>query len=269
MKKSIIEVKGSKPGATLAIFAGIHGNEKAGVIALEQVVSEIKIEAGKAYFVFANPPAIKADVRFVKKNLNRLFLSTNKGRSWEDKRARELMQLLDSCDALLDLHGYNSPEDTPFVITGGPGLEVAKIFDVDKVVTGIDQIVPGGTDGYMLNCGKVGVCLECGSNLNPKKYVGMAKGSIRKFLSYYKLTSSRVETTRSSQQVLRVVKMVKKQTELFAFDKPYKNFDALEPNCVFATDGDTQYVAKENQFIIFPHENEKIGQDVFTIIRRG
>lgn len=179
------------------------------------------------------------------------------------------MKLLGSCDALLDLHGYNSPEDMPFAITDGPGLEVAKIFDVDKVVVGIDPIVPGGTDGYMLNCGKVGVCLECGSNLDPKKYVELAKASIYKFLNYYGLTGSKLRVTNTSQQVLKVVKMVKKQTPLFAFNKAYKNFDALEPNKVFATDGDIQYVAKQNQFIIFPHESEKVGQDVFTVIERA
>ena len=39
MKDSIVEISGSKPGATVAIFAGIHGNEKAGVMAGRSVQS--------------------------------------------------------------------------------------------------------------------------------------------------------------------------------------------------------------------------------------
>lgn len=266
MNQSIINISGPKPGKTVAVFSGIHGNEKAGVMALGQVVKEIKLVAGKVYFVFANPPAIKANDRFVKKNLNRLFLANNKGRSWEDIRARELMKILDSCDALLDLHGYNSPEDTPFAITDGPGVEVTKIFDVDRVVVGIDPIVPGGTDGYMLNCGKAGVCLECGSNDRPKQYVGLAKKAVYQYLQFYGLIESKVPSSQKKQQVFKVVSMVKKQTADFAFDKPYANFDALTPGSVFATDGPTKYIAKANQSIIFPRPNEKIGQDVFTII---
>lgn len=260
-------MSGSKSGKTVAVFAGIHGNEKAGVMALGQAIKEIELVAGTVYFVFANPPAIKANVRLIKKNLNRLFLSKNKGRAWEDKRARELMKILDSCDALLDLHGYNSPEDTPFIITDGPGVEVAKIFDVDKVVVGIDPIVPGGTDGYMLNCSKVGICLECGSNDRPKQYVGLAEKAVYQFLQYYGLIESEVTNNQKKQQVFKVVSMVKKQTGDFAFDKPYANFDALTPGSVFATDGSTKYIAKANQSIIFPRPNEKIGQDAFTVIK--
>lgn len=266
MNQSIVRISGSKPGATVAVFAGVHGNEKAGVMALEQAVKEIKIEAGTAYFVFANPPAIAANTRMIKKNLNRLFLAGNKGRSWEDRRAQELMKLLDSCDALLDLHGYNSPEDTPFAITDGPGLEVARIFDVDKIVVGIDPIVPGGTDGYMLKAGKIGICLECGSNSRPEQYVDLAEKSVYQFLKYHGLIESKVPSSQKKQQVFKVVSMVKKQTADFAFDKPYANFDALTPGRVFATDGPTKYIAKKNQSIIFPRPDTKIGQDVFTVI---
>ncbi|MEK7202658.1 MAG: hypothetical protein AAB669_03995 [Patescibacteria group bacterium] len=63
-----------------------------------------------------------------------------------------------------------------------------------------------------------------------------------------------------------VVVSIKKQTADCSFDKPYANFDALTPGSVFATDGPTKYIAKANQSIIFPRPNEKVGQDVFTVI---
>jgi succinylglutamate desuccinylase len=176
------------------------------------------------------------------------------------------MKILSNCEALLDLHGYNSPEDTPFAITDGKGLEVVKIFNFDKVVVGIDKISQGGTDGYMLNAGKVGICLECGSNDRPESYVALALDSIYKFLQYYGLINSQSSNRKKQQRVFSVVSMAKKQTNNFSFDRPYKNFDALEPNCVFATDGNSQYVAKKNQYIIFPRSDEKIGQDAFTVI---
>lgn len=269
MDDSILKISGSKPGKTVAVFAGIHGNEKAGVIALQKVIKEVKLTAGTAYFVFANPPAIEANTRMIKKNLNRLFLSNNKGRSWEDKRARELMKLLDSCDALLDLHGYNGPEDTPFIITDTLGLKLAGEFDFDSVLTGISDVSDGGTDCYMSSLQKVGLCLECGSNFDPIKYTPLATKSIHTFLTHYGLIKGGAgKRSKRKQAIYKVVRVVKRETDDFAFDKEYVNFDKLRSGKQFARDGSTVFVAKGNQYIIFPRAKQKIGEESFVLISK-
>ncbi|MEK9177440.1 MAG: succinylglutamate desuccinylase/aspartoacylase family protein, partial [Patescibacteria group bacterium] len=100
---------GKAPGKTLAVFGGMHGNERVGVRAIEHLVSTLSVLRGTVHLVYANPPAIEKNVRLVDANLNRLFDRGIKGDTYEYARALELMDLLDSCDALLDIHSYNSP----------------------------------------------------------------------------------------------------------------------------------------------------------------
>ena len=54
-----IKKRGPREGRTVAVFAGIHGDEKAGVEAMDKVINECSIDTGMVYFVFGNPEAIK------------------------------------------------------------------------------------------------------------------------------------------------------------------------------------------------------------------
>jgi len=74
--KSNIKVickKGGKTGKTTLILAGVHGNEKCGIIAFDKIIKNIKIESGKVYFIYSNLKAIKQNKRYIEKNLNRCF----------------------------------------------------------------------------------------------------------------------------------------------------------------------------------------------------
>ena len=116
LSKGVFIKKGKKPGKTVAIFGGIHGNEKVGVKMIDILRKNLQVEAGTVYLVYGNPEAIKQNKRFIKKNLNRCFKKDNQGKTVEDKRARELMKILDKCDALLDLHSFTNPEGERFVV---------------------------------------------------------------------------------------------------------------------------------------------------------
>lgn len=256
------------PGKTVAVFAGVHGNEKAGVIALQKITQSIQLKAGTVYFVLANPPAVRKNVRYISKNLNRCFFVGNKGDSWEDKRARQLMKLLDRCDAVLDLHGYNGPEDTPFVITEDPENALVKDLDFPVVITNWSRLGLGATDTYMVQHEKMGVCLECGSNLFPDKYVRLAEKSILLFLRHYGLITFSSRSRRREQTVFRVQRIVKRKTKSFSFDKEYKNFEKLATGKAFAIDGSVSYVAEEGTFILFPRPNQKVGQEAFILIEK-
>jgi len=266
--QSITKVIGQMPGSTVAVFAGIHGNERAGVLAMNKVRQSIHVNKGVVYFVLANPEAVAQSVRYLEKNLNRLFDPGNTGQTIEDRRARELMKILDQSDALLDLHGYNGPEDEPFIITGKKGLEIAKRLDFRHVVSEISKAGDGATDCYMESIDKPGLCLECGSNFRPEQYVGLAEKSIYQFLQFYGLIDEIVPFNSVNQNTFNVKNIVIRQSDNFSFSRDYKNFDKLEADSVFARDGERAYVAKENEYIIFPRPNQKIGQEAFTIIEK-
>jgi succinylglutamate desuccinylase len=119
--EGVTTINGSKSGITLAIIAGVHGNEICGIEAIKQILPTITIKAGRVHFIYGNPRAIKKNVRQVDMNLNRAFqqdnqLSDDEKRSYERKRALELMPILDRCEAILDIHSSATRATTPFVI---------------------------------------------------------------------------------------------------------------------------------------------------------
>jgi len=265
-----IEVRvGSEPGKTVAIFSGVHGNEKAGIIAMKKVIKEIKLKRGRVYFVLANPPAVKRNVRMINKNLNRLFFKENNGKTWEDQRARELMKLLDDCEALLDIHGYNGPEDKPFVITEKEGYQISNILNFDYLLTGMGKMGKGGTDYYMTTRGKVGICAECGSNERPEQYASLAEDTIYKFLSFFDLIERKNRLQPKKKSIYRVVSINLRTNDNFSFSRNYKTFDKLASGRVFAIDGGREYVAKDNQYIIFPRPNQEVGKEAFILAEKS
>lgn len=263
--RSIRLIDSGKPGKTVAIFAGIHGNEMAGVMALKKVRRDLKLKSGRAYLIIANPPAIKEKTRFITKNLNRCFKPDNNGRTWEDKRARELMKILDQSDALLDLHGYNGPEDGPFVICDPLAFDIARKLDFDVITTGWTSLGAGATDSYMSNLNKPALCLECGSNDRPEDYSNLAERSIYQFLQHFDLVESTYPNVTKSRRYIRIKRMIIKQTDDLSFDRKYKNFDPLTEGKIFARDGLNEYKAGRNECIIFPRANQIIGHE-FCII---
>ncbi len=264
-KNNIIKKSGKTPGKKIAIFAGIHGNEKAGVLALEKLIKNIKIEKGEVYFVYANPGAILKNVRYVEKNLNRCFLRNSEGDTYEEIRARELMNILDECDVLLDLHASNNKNSTPFIICEEEYCDIVKIFDFNIISSGWVGIEPGATDGYMHNQSKVGICLECGSVYESEENQDLAYKSALQFLKYFGAISKEIEFNKKEKRIIRVFEAVKKKTENFSFVKDFADFEKLEESKVFAQDGDKEYIAKKNECIIFPNSNKKIGEEVFIL----
>lgn len=261
----VIEIDSNKPGPALAIFAGVHGNELAGVYALQKLLPTLKPTRGKLYIAFANPEAIKANVRMLNKNLNRCFVPDNKGDSPENIRARELMKVLDKCDAMLDLHMFYDDEGEPFVICESNALDIAIKFDVKIISTNWSIAEPGATDGYMFAQGKIGLCVECGPISKPKEYTDFAVKTIYQFLSYFDMSPKKVAFSKATKRVVMADKSIYKSSSRFKLKSGYKNFDRLSDGEVIAEDTNQKYLAQENECIIFPHYAARIGEEAYII----
>jgi len=265
MEQAIITKKGKENGPLLTVFAGIHGNETAGVLALKRAIEALEIARGTVSFVFANPPAISSDKRQIDKNLNRCFLKNNTGTAWEDQRARELMQLLDGCDALLDLHASFSKNSTPFIICEREAFTIARILNFDIISFGWDKLQPGAADGYMHNLNKPALCLECGAIDDFKKNVKLAYDSIILFLDYFGCRNNKLPQPQRQQSYIEVVKPITKLTKRFKFTRPFNDFDKLSAGEIFAADAVTEYRANKNELIIFPNPAAKVGEEACYI----
>lgn len=258
-------IESATDGPTVAIFAGVHGNEKAGVFAMQNLLPNLNILKGKLYVVFANPPAIEADVRMINKNLNRCFYWGNEGRSPEDVRARELMNILDECDSLLDLHMFYDPGGVPFVICEDNALDIAQLFDVKVISTNWTEVEPGGTDGYMFSKGKVGICVECGPIARAKEFTTFAENTVFQYLKYYGMVDANVRFSTSKKRGVRAMKAVNKTSKNFVLSPGLSNFERLKPGQLLAKDGDKSYLAGNDECIIFPHYAARVDEEAYII----
>ncbi len=267
MENQITKLAGKNLGPTLAIFAGVHGNETAGVLALDWARDNLQVNSGTVYLVVANAEAVAAGARQINKNLNRCFLAGNDGNAYEDSRVRELMQLLDGCDALLDLHASTSDQSTPFVICEPPSFTIAKLFGVPLISTGWDAIEPGATDGYMFRAGKIGICVECYGKAELDAGVALAKESILRFLAYFGVVDYSYQPPLREPKLFCAQAAIRKQTDDFSFARTFFDFEVLAPGELIATDGAQKYFAQPGQVLLFPDAKAKIGDEVFVLGR--
>lgn len=75
LRRILCDVTGPDPGPTLLCIAGLHGNEPAGVLAVEQVAEELRtgggLERGRFVAVAGNLAALAIGERWVESDLNR------------------------------------------------------------------------------------------------------------------------------------------------------------------------------------------------------
>lgn len=99
---------GGLPGPTVLVEGGIHGNEQSGMWAIEGLLGEIELKAGKLILLpRMNRPAIALGRRYVNVDLNRVFGQTGgEAPAYEYRLAAEIqaMAAREGVQHLLTLH---------------------------------------------------------------------------------------------------------------------------------------------------------------------
>ncbi|MEY4744998.1 MAG: hypothetical protein RL272_943 [Candidatus Parcubacteria bacterium] len=267
----VITKSGPAAGPTVAIFGGVHGNERAGILTVGRLAATLAPIAGTVHLVYANPPAISKNVRQVDANLNRLFARKGEAPSlYEHRRAAELMGLLDGCDALLDLHSYPSPMSPetaiPFAICEAEHRPIAALFDVPMVVSGFTAAEEGGSDGYMHLRGKTGICVELGANELPEPAVDLGMDTALKFLAHFGCIGP-APVSPKPQRHLTLTTFYKKSAADFKFARPFRTFDRLAAGDPIAADAGLSLVADKDAYIIFPNDTRPVGVEAFLLAR--
>jgi len=267
MFEEITQLKGKEQGTTSIVLVGVHGDEKCGAEALENILPTLEIERGTVLFGYGNPRAIEANNRFTEVNLNRLFkkddlLSKSDKDSYEYGRAQFLKNYLKKADALLDIHASSIPNSKSFVICEANASEIVRYFPIDLVVSGFDKVEPGGTDYYMNSIGKVGICLECGYMKNPQS-VKIAEESIFAFLKARGHMKNNLVPQK--QAYVQMFKKYFAKTDKFTLSKPFENFEVLRENQVIGIDGQEEVKTSKRSLILFAHNGTKVGDEVFLL----
>ena len=266
-KEDFVQLVGDKEGPVSVIIAGVHGDEKCGVIALGKLLPGLRIERGRVWFGYGNIGAIKANKRFVSCNLNRMFKNSNlfsgeEKKSYEYKRAQFIKKYLDCADALLDVHASFTPNSKPFVICEKNAKEIVKYLPVSLVVSGFDKVEPGSTDGYMNDIGKIGICMECGY-LGDVKAVKMARRGILSFLQARGHLKKKVKPRKQTH--VCVYYLYKTKTNKFTLAKAFKDFEKIAKGQIIGIDGNKEVRAKKSSIILFARNRKLANDEAFLL----
>jgi predicted deacylase len=112
-----------------------HGNEVMPVVAAHIVADYLAGQAldGKVRFMVANPPALRANKRFIDSDLNRIYPGRLDGAS-EERLAALMFPYIAGVGAVIDMH--TSPNSDPFVVavTRSPQhLELAEAMGIGNI----------------------------------------------------------------------------------------------------------------------------------------
>jgi succinylglutamate desuccinylase len=270
-KNEILRICGARPGKRIAVFCGVHGDEPVGMLVVDHLRKNLAIDSGEVFLVYANPKAIEKKARQVERNLNRSFIRTSAGSSYEEKRAKTLMDLLDTCDAMLDIHsmGFESDQHMePFVICEQPSYEAVEYLPFGKIFSGFCQVESGSTDGYMFKNNKPGICLELGHSHNPEKYIAQGIQACMQFFQYFGLIRRTPKKLTEGQEFFQIYYRHKVKSKAFRFEKNFKTFDSLKKGEILGYDGTEKIIIKEEGILMFPGENMVQGDEAFFLAKK-
>ncbi len=264
----VIEKTGKEQGKTVAVMAGVHGNEICGIKALDKLIPSLKLDSGKVIFIYANLEAIKQNKRFVECNLNRCFLKKQPEdvkNTLEGKTAVQIMKILDKTDALLDVHASNSVNSVPFVVGDKNTWEYAKIMPFSIVSFNWDKFEKGATDAYMNDQDKIGLGVECGYVLDPKGQE-RAETAVVNFLKKAGLIKGEVKPTKD-QKIFKIVDLYKNKNGPFKKVRDFADFEYLNKKTLIGHDGNKETFAEQGHYIIFVRDRQDLNQECFVLAK--
>lgn len=183
IERIIDHLKGDKDGPTVVFFAGIHGNEPAGIFALKHVMRELKLQQrsilGEVYAIAGNLRALEKNVRYLDEDLNRIW-SPEKVKHIQQKKKdliddeKELFELHELLSEILkngpsplyfiDLHTTSS-ETSPFVVLNDSLLnrKFASNYPL-PIILGIEEYLEGALLSFINELGYVSLGYESGQH---------------------------------------------------------------------------------------------------------
>jgi hypothetical protein len=290
-------VEGSEKAPTVIIFAGIHGNEKAGVKASKKVLHRIKEEniafKGNLFVILGNINALSKSIRFEDVDLNRIWKKENidsiKNNSSElNAEVKEQIEIfLIIKDILLDEKGpfyfldlhTTSSSSQPF-ITISDSLNNRKFssnFPV-PVVLGIEEYLDGPLLTFINEYGHIALGFEGGEH-NDERSVLNCEAFIWKALVHSKCLSKK-EIPNYSEYKNELSNLCCKYEffeinyryelqngEKFIMNSGFENFEAIKKDQSLAQSNGMTISANGNGRIFMPLYQE-LGEDGFFILQR-
>lgn len=295
IERVLTNKKGEKKSPTVVIIAGIHGNEKAGVVALKNVIGNIKENNirfnGNFYAISGNLNALKKNIRFDTVDLNRVWTENyiekiNTCKSAFNPEFNEQIELYGIIkDILSDSNGpfyfidlHTTSSDTEPFITISDSLNNRKFtshFSV-PIILGIEEYIEGPLLTYINKFGHISLGFEGGQHDN---YLSVAnceafvwlilvkskcihKNKVNNYEQYNKMLcgNNRYQDFYEIKYRHNIDK-----NEDFKMKVGFKNFQKIDKNQILAYSNSQKVRSSFNGKIFMPlYQNQ--GNDGFFII---
>jgi Succinylglutamate desuccinylase / Aspartoacylase family len=291
-------IVGGAPGPTLICVGGVHGNEPAGVLALERILASLRGSAvelrGEFVALTGNRQALGA---------GRRFLATDLNRAWKVDRIRKLRsnggcgacpedeELVDLLDAIedaasqargevfvLDLHTTSAAGGLFTTVADTlPNRRFAMAIPV-PLILGLEELVNGTMLEYLGRCGFTTAVMEGGQHEDPRS-VDLLEAGLWLAIAAAGLASESdlPHAFESRRSLRREVRGLPKALEMrhryhidpgddFKMRPGYKSFDSIRHGEVLAFDHNGEVRAPSNSRILMPLYQEQ-GNDGFFLVR--
>ena len=304
MNRVIGEYIGSKGGPLLIILGAMHGNEPAGVKAIDLTLKMLEVEPiknpnfnyhGTMLGLIGNLAAYKKRERFINKDLNRCWIKedidnlADKGTlSAEEIEIQEVLSIIRKAIAkrepskviILDLHTTSS-DGGIFSIVGDDedSLTIAKEINA-PVILGLLDGLRGTTLHYFkdenLNYKTSAITFESGQHEDPLSVNRAIAAIITCMRTIGSVKSTDVENQHSellkkySADLPQVARLLYNHSigkgDNFKMNKGYQNFQKVVAGEVLAKDAKGEIKCQCDGMILMPLYQEK-GEDGFFIIK--
>ncbi len=297
---------GESKGPLLLVFGGMHGNEPAGVKALETLFPLLEKEPednpdfvfkGRIIGIRGNLKALNARKRFIKKDLNRQWIPENIQRvkssplallDAEDQELLELITLIENEITeyqpqkliVLDLHTTTAHGGIFSVVTDErDSLDIGVELHA-PVVRGLLSGIQGTTLHYF--CGDnfdfpvTSVCFESGQHDDPQSVENAIAGIINCMRTIGCVQADHVENKHDkrlqeySENLPKVTQLLYchpiREGDNFKMHPGYKNFQRISKGDLLASDKNGKIFSEQDCLILMPLYQAQ-GDDGFFLIR--
>ncbi|MEZ5003462.1 MAG: succinylglutamate desuccinylase/aspartoacylase family protein [Chitinophagales bacterium] len=283
-------------GPILLLVAGIHGNEPAGIQALNEMMLQLsnmreKIN-GSVYAILGNMKALQQNTRYIDTDLNRMWSPDVKLEDIMDlseyeeyQEIKDIISVIKSKQnerplILLDLH-TTSAESLPFILCSNEPRNRRLVIPIPApTILGVENRIKGTLMNYLNDMGDAAIVFEAGSHSDPAS-VTYHKSIIQLLLvgtglmnqcdleDFESIVNNLYHHSIHMQYVFEIIfRYGIKPGEKFKMRPGFQNFMKIEQGTVLADNENGVIVAPLPGRIFMPLYQDK-GNDGFFIINEG
>jgi succinylglutamate desuccinylase len=282
----------------MIVVGGIHGNEPAGVIAVQRVLDELvrrRVSVrGRVLGLAGNLRALSQNVRYMSRDLNRRWFPDHLASlrdqprsedTSEDTEQRELLNIFDRLDetfdhplVVMDLHSF-SAEGPPFSVVADTLRNRPIAYELRvPIIFGLEEAVEGTLLGYLADIGHIAVGFEAGQHEDPRTvennvaaiWIALVSAGLVARADVPEIERFEARLSQAAAGLPRAVEIVYRHpitpADEFRMDPGFYNFQGIGRGQRLAIDRGGEVDSPSNGRILMPLY-QGLGEDGFFVAR--